>query len=348
MCKLIINTANDELVMVVKVNNQVFFEKNDAKMHHNETMLPMLDMLLKKAGVEVADIKEYGVVIGPGSFTGIRVGISTIKALRDATNAKAKGINNLDLLYELAKKQNSSIKTVAILGSRNSYFVAKQMGDVLYKYERNLTLEELKEVSGGETIAMFKPDENVNCMVVKIDAETIIECFEKSTDETLVPVYYQLSQAESEKLKAGVVEIVEMQTEDVEVVSKIENDSMLTNALSKQDFEKALNNANYKVFVVKFNNDVVGFIMLQITDELCVMGVAVKQDMRNMGLATKLFKKAFEFAGQNNISSVSLEVSEKNLTASLLYQKLGFASRRIRKNYYTDGSNAVEMVKTIS
>jgi len=122
---------------------------------------------------------------------------------------------------------------------------------------------------------------------------------------------------------------------------------MQTNALIKEDFEKALTNESYKVFVAKFNEEVVGFIMLQITDELSVMGVAVKKDMRNLGLATKMFNKAIEFGKSLNIKTISLEVSEKNLTASLLYQKLGFSARRIRKNYYQDGSNAIEMEKEI-
>ena len=123
---------------------------------------------------------------------------------------------------------------------------------------------------------------------------------------------------------------------------------MQTNALKKQDFEKALTDKNYKLFVCKFNGEVVGFILLQITDEVCVMGVAVEKEMRNVGVATKLFNHAMEFAKSINLKTISLEVSERNLTASLLYQKLGFASRRIRKNYYADGSNAVEMFKEIN
>ena len=348
MNKLIINTANDDLLMVLKTKDQVFFKTSDSKMRHNESMLPLLDELLADSKLKIEDVNEFGVVIGPGSFTGIRVGISTIKALRDALNVKAKGINNLDFLYSLAFGQNKDIETVAILGSRDSYFVAKKIGDVLYKYEHNLTLAELNRVADNKPVGMFKADENVNSFVVNVEPNALVECFEKSKDETLVPVYYQLSQAENEKLKNGVVEIVEASEKDIDKVLKIETESMQTNALTKQDFERALNNENYKLFICKFNGEVVGFVLLQITDELCVMGVAVEKEMRNVGVATRLFNKAFEFAKSINLQTVSLEVSEKNLTASLLYQKLGFASRRIRKNYYSDGSNAIEMFKSLN
>jgi len=346
MNKLIINTANENLVMVLSAEGKVYCKISDAKIKHNESMIPMLDELLAEAKIEIKDIQEFGVVIGPGSFTGIRVGISTIKALRDALNVPAKGINNLDVLYSLAVSQNKDIETVAILGSRNSYFVAKKIGDVLYKYERNLTYEELIKVSENKQIGMYVKDENLNCFCVEIKPEILLNCFEESSDETLIPVYYQLSQAENEKLKNGKLEILEAQEEDINCVAEIEKDSILNNTILKLEFENALSNENYKILVCKFNDDVVGFIYLQITDEICVMSVAVKEEMRNMGIATKLFNSIFDFAKEKNMN-VSLEVSEKNITASLLYQKLGFSARRIRKNYYSDGSNAIEMVKEI-
>ncbi len=347
MNKLIINTANDELIVVLKTKNNIFYKIGESKMHHNETILPIIDEMLTENQIDIGEVGEFGVVIGPGSFTGIRVGISMVKAFRDAISATAKGINNLDFLYALAAKQNSEIETVAILGSRNSYFVAKKIGEVLYKYEHNLTLEELLKVAENKPIGMFKADENVNSFIVKIEPQILLECFEKSQDSSLFPVYYQLSQAESEKLKSGEIEILLATDEDCSVCARIEKESMSTNALTENDFLKAVTNENYKLFVAKFNKEIVGFIMLQITDEVCVMGVAVKSDMRNIGIATRLMKATFDFAKSININQVSLEVSEKNITASLLYQKLGFSSRRIRKNYYEDGSNAIEMVKEL-
>ena len=61
--------------------------------------------------------------------------------------------------------------------------------------------------------------------------------------------------------------------------------------------------------------------------------------------ATRLIEKAEQLAKQNNIETLSLEVSYNNITAYLLYKKLGFIGRRTRKNYYSDGSDAIEMIK---
>lgn len=348
MNKLLINTANDELFIVLQKDNNVFSKSINAKMHHNETMLPAIDELLKENNCNIKDIHEFGVVIGPGSFTGIRVGISTIKAFKDANKALAKGVNNLDYLYNLAKNQNSEIETVAILGSKDSYFVAKLINGVIYKYERNLTLNELKQVAENKPIGMFKQDENLNCFVVHNNAEVLINCYNSSKDETLIPVYYQLSQAENEKLKKGEIKIEKAFEEDVDLILNLEKENILVNTLTKNDIVSALSNENYVTFKASFNDEVVGFVIGQISDEINIVSIAVNKDYRNLGIATKLINKLQDYAKNSNINAISLEVSYTNITAYLLYQKLGFIVRRTRKNYYADGTACLEMVKKIN
>jgi tRNA threonylcarbamoyladenosine biosynthesis protein TsaB len=53
----------------------------DPKVSHSNTLLADLDALLKESEVELADIDLFAVAVGPGSFTGLRIGIATVKAL---------------------------------------------------------------------------------------------------------------------------------------------------------------------------------------------------------------------------------------------------------------------------
>lgn len=347
MNRLIINTANDELVIVLTKNNKVFSKIIDSKMHHNETMLPAIDELLKENNIEVNNINEFGVVIGPGSFTGIRVGVSTIKAFKDVVGVAAKGINNLDYLYHSAKSEKREIETVAIAGSKDSYFVAKLINGVVYKYERNLTLKELIEVSEGKPVGMFKQDENINCYVVKQNADALIECLNISKDEKLIPVYYQLSQAENEKLKRGEVKIRKACKKDVNNIYDIEKESIHVNTLSKEIFSSAIGDENYMLLKAEYEKEVVGFVLLQKSDELNIDSIAVKKRFRNLGVASKLIAESEKRAKKNKIGALSLEVAYTNITAYLLYKKLGFVNRRIRKKYYADGTDCIEMIKKI-
>jgi len=347
MNKLVINTATDELFIVLSKDNELFSKSINSKMHHNETMLPEIDLLLKANDVDIKDIDEFGVVIGPGSFTGIRVGISTIKAFRDALNVPAKGINCLQYLYVCSVIRNPEIETVAMAGSKDSYFVAKLIHGELYVYDRNLTLNELKQVAGDKLIGMFKRDENLNCFVVPQDKEVLMSCLTQSEDESLVPVYYQLSQAENEKNKRSEVVVDWANIGDIDAITEIEKSSINVNTMSKEQIEKYLIDENYHAFKAVVDGEVVGFTALELTDEVNIDSIAVKKEFRNMGIATKLLEETEEWAKERHYKALSLEVGYKNITAFLLYEKFGFKQRRIRKNYYADGTDCIEMFKEL-
>ncbi|MBO5910193.1 MAG: tRNA (adenosine(37)-N6)-threonylcarbamoyltransferase complex dimerization subunit type 1 TsaB, partial [Clostridia bacterium] len=121
---LLINTANDELVIVLYKDGTIFACNECNVKRHNEMLLPKLEEVLNRAQLTLDDIDEFGVVVGPGSFTGLRVGIATIKAFKDVFNKPVRAINNLDLLYYICKTKGLNYNTFAIEGSLNSYFVA--------------------------------------------------------------------------------------------------------------------------------------------------------------------------------------------------------------------------------
>lgn len=346
MNRLILNTANKELTILLEKNGKLFCETLNSSAHHNETMLPAVDMLLKKNKLTINKINELGIVIGPGSFTGIRVGVATIKAFRDALKIKAKGINNLDLLFNLATSQNKGTEVVAIKGSADSYFVARKVFDKVYKYTRNLTLKELAMLT-KKPIGVYENSGINNEFVVKFDADIMLNTFLNCTDESLMPVYYQLSQAEREKLNKGALKIAKASAKDVDAISLIETNSISVNTLTQQDLNSMQKDKNYKIYVAKFNDEIVGFIVLQLTDEVNIISIAVKSEFRNIGVGGKLIKKAESCAKLNKLSTLSLEVSKNNITAYLLYEKCGFKLRRTRKNYYADKSDCLEMSKSI-
>lgn len=65
---------------------------------HSVKLMPLIDNLLKETNIKLSDIDLFSCDIGPGSFTGIRIGVSTIKAFIDVTNKKAVGITSLETL----------------------------------------------------------------------------------------------------------------------------------------------------------------------------------------------------------------------------------------------------------
>ncbi|MEG0308631.1 MAG: tRNA (adenosine(37)-N6)-threonylcarbamoyltransferase complex dimerization subunit type 1 TsaB [Clostridium sp.] len=66
------------------------------KKQHSVIMMPMIDSLLTSCGLSIADIDGFAVSNGPGSFTGLRIGMSTIKGLVQATEKPFVAISSLD------------------------------------------------------------------------------------------------------------------------------------------------------------------------------------------------------------------------------------------------------------
>lgn len=62
---------------------------------HSQRVMPMADSALGMSGMTVGDIDVFGTVVGPGSFTGVRIGVSTVKALAHATGKPCVGVDAL-------------------------------------------------------------------------------------------------------------------------------------------------------------------------------------------------------------------------------------------------------------
>lgn len=344
---LLINTANEELVITLFKNGEIksCFEAGSKK--HNEVFLPKLEELLSNANLTLDDIDEFGVVVGPGSFTGVRVGIASVKAFKDVFNKPVRAINNLQLLYEIAKLKGE-VKTVAIEGSMNSYFVGQVEQDKLQIYERNLSLDELKQISNNGKVFMFSNNYNYeNAEVVKFNETGFVNAFMNSVNYDLTPIYYQLSQAQNDKINHSNLILREAEMWDIKAISELDKINF-SNNWNEQMLEKMFINRNTKIFVAEIDKQVVGFIVLENEiDEINVSRVVVDSEYRNHGIGGKLINCGAELCKTLKIANLSLEVSSNNFTAKRLYEKLGFTMRRVRKSYYKDGSDAIEMVKRV-
>ena len=66
------------------------------KKTHSQKIMPMIEEILKSAELKVQDIDVFAAANGPGSFTGLRIGVATIKSLAHVANKPVVGISTLD------------------------------------------------------------------------------------------------------------------------------------------------------------------------------------------------------------------------------------------------------------
>ncbi|GIU84303.1 MAG: tRNA (adenosine(37)-N6)-threonylcarbamoyltransferase complex dimerization subunit type 1 TsaB [Acidimicrobiales bacterium] len=83
---------------------------------HAESLAPMVEMVLERANVRLAEVRVVAVDVGPGLFTGLRAGIATARSLAFALGVPMVGVRSLDLLAFAARYRGG--RTVSILDAR--------------------------------------------------------------------------------------------------------------------------------------------------------------------------------------------------------------------------------------
>ena len=69
-------------------------------MSHSEALIPMIGELLGNLGMKIADMDGFAVSTGPGSFTGLRIGLATAKAFAHVTEKPIVGVSSLEALAD--------------------------------------------------------------------------------------------------------------------------------------------------------------------------------------------------------------------------------------------------------
>ena len=99
-------------------------------------------------------------------------------------------------------------------------------------------------------------------------------------------------------------------------------------------------------FGVFNEQQLVGVITFSLgVDDADIEGVVVDKNYRGKGLAQSLIESAHSFIKEKGIQKVLLEVRQTNTPAINLYQKVGYKQISVRKNYYSDGENALVLIK---
>lgn len=197
------------------------------KLTHSTTLMPMVEAVLKTAGLKLDCIDVLAVSTGPGSFTGLRIGISTIKGLAAKNNISCIGISSLEGLAYSASYFNGIICPVMDARRQqvyNAIFKCQQGEIERLCPDRAISISELCEdlekykdfkiilVGDGADLCYnimdkcpgleiaddkykFQRATGILSAALKADKSAYVPAAE------LIPVYLRLSQAERERLE---------------------------------------------------------------------------------------------------------------------------------------------------
>ena len=190
---------------------------------HSRTLLPMVDAMLKNAELTLEEIDAIAIAAGPGSFTGLRIGIASVKGLAWAADKPCLGVSTLEAMAENIAHLDGLI--VGAMDARrsqvyNAVFEAKDGALTRLCPDRAISLEDLtRELSdetrhitvlgdGGTLCWHYLTEHGVGCSLapaallyqnavgVGLAAGRAYERGEAVSAQGLLPVYLRPAQAE--------------------------------------------------------------------------------------------------------------------------------------------------------
>ena len=129
MIILAIDTTTQVCSVAVSDNETIIIEyTQNIKKTHSQRLLPLIDCALKGAGFQPDNVDAVAVAAGPGSFTGVRIGVSTARAFAQAMKIPAVGVCTLEALAQNIITATPSLVCPILDARRNEVYTAVYQG----------------------------------------------------------------------------------------------------------------------------------------------------------------------------------------------------------------------------
>lgn len=191
------------------------------KVNHSNVIMDAVDSLFKLSGLNIKDVDRIAVTIGPGSFTGIRIGTAIAKGLAYSLKKPIVGVNELDVLAHMGENREDIIVPLIDARKERVYFSKYRYIDNILLREEEYKDGELRDVLEdlkGKKVTFIGDGAIVNEKLINEILEKDYTIFSKANSipragvaaqisshlpednlYTLEPLYVNKSQAEREK-----------------------------------------------------------------------------------------------------------------------------------------------------
>ena len=162
---LFIDTHAELITIALKNKDKIYIKTQESEYSHSIYTMPMIESIFKENGLNVKDLRKIIVINGPGSFTGIRIGLSIAKTMAYALNID---INTISSLTAYLISNNLNEKRKAVIEDNKGFYIS------IFDEKNENVVEEY-----------YSEEDNINLPKVpeKLDVEKIIDYCEKLKSE---------------------------------------------------------------------------------------------------------------------------------------------------------------------
>ena len=379
MTGLALEAATEHVeVLVCRDNGEPLAHRIEEVGHgHTRRLAPLVKGALDEAGVAPRELAWVAADLGPGSFTGVRVGLATAQALAMVAGSEVLGASSLAALAHGSRARRALVVPLVGAGRRDLYagyfradahaVVHLLAAPIVGPIEPILSLAgEARAALGGHVVRFVGPG-------VPRERETLEAAFPGSTSpswrhdglsaldlaravrsahgpaaglpsaqDSLQPLYVRSAQAEERvrrrALAAQGLALRDLELDDVPAVAEIER-RVFSDPWPESFFIGELGTPMVHGRIAECQGRLAGYSLAWLGEGSGHLGnLAVVPELRRRGVGRLLLDDVLDRARALEVRRLTLEVRVSNFAAQWLYRARGFRVAGLRRRYYRDTS----------
>jgi tRNA threonylcarbamoyladenosine biosynthesis protein TsaB len=320
---------------------------------HAEALAPMVKQVMTEAGIPFSALERIVVTIGPGTFTGVRIGLAMARGLGLALGIPVIGIDALSAIAGNCPREDQPLLVVA--DARNGeVYGALFEGGKLAKPPAVITVDSLlSELPPGPFRVMGTAAENLIAQSGRDDLERFRGsdlpnaasfgppgALHAAPDAMPQPLYLRAPDAKPQT-PANSLRIRSIGAAESPVLAAIHRECS-GKPWDEEAFAKLLA-TGAEASLAQEGDEPLGFILTRAAaDETEIIMIATRPFARRRGIAKALVRHQAKDLASRGITRFFLEVASLNQPARQLYAACGFKEAGVRKAYYA-GDDAIVM-----
>lgn len=317
---------------------------------HAEALPPMVARVLSQAGTGLRGFDRIIVTTGPGTFTGVRIGLAMARGMGLAEQIPVVGIDTLSAIAANGRDHAGSLMVVADARNDEVYAAAFDAARrpvmapcILSLAEAARLAPEGAGVLGTAATALAAAAGRGDLVRLSVDDLPDARCFAALAD-TLdpasalpVPLYLRAPDARPQiqpLRRQAVVSHLPPGAATCALLARLHAASF-DDGWQPDAFAGLMNMPGSTAMLASIGDEPAGFVLArQAADEAEVITVCVTPAHRRKGVARLLLDSAFTDMQAAGARQAFMEVAQSNTAARLLYQGMGFTEAGIRRGYY--------------
>ncbi len=325
---LVIDTSTDRSTAGLVMNGVVIAEFfHDDPLAHGEVLPKLVAQVLESVPWGVS-IDQVAIAMGPGPFTGLRVGIAFGEAFALARNILWIGVSSLAAMASVVADDEF---VVAIDARRREFFCEHYLHGNLHTPARTLQREDFEQI---QIPKYLEPPTVLALATLSLTLRSISE-----------PIY--IRKPDAHPAPKGVKFRPWTQIDLVDVYA-LERRVYLEDPWSMEQIKEEFAGTARQYLVAEFEAKVIGYAGILLAGEVTdILTLTVAPEFRRRGIAREFLKRMVDWSRNKKVVAIMLEMRVDNFEAQPLYVANGFRKISYRKDYYGPGVDAVVMRKEL-